>query len=135
MDDDDRTVVDGGGNGDSNDDDSTEDHGDGDEDLSGDVDYKLGTNAQRSCMGYLTFEHRTGYEDRRWVVPHYARGEEPRRGLSKGGFDWSNQTGRLKPDLVAEYAGAFRAGDVTHGCLHCGKLLRLGTHTCSVTSV
>ena len=130
-----RTVVDGGGNGDSDDDDSTEDHGDGDEDLGGELDEKLCTGAQRICMGFLTFEHRTGYEDRRWVVPHYGRGEEPRRGLSKGGFDWSNQTGRLNPDLVADYAGAFKAGDVTHGCLHCGKLLRLGTQTYSVTSV
>ena len=101
------------------------DNGDGDDDFNGDED-KASPDVQKSVLGYLKYEHRTGFEDRRWVIPHYARGEEPRRGLSKGGFDWSHQTGRVNPDLIAEYAGAFKAGDVTHGCLHCGKLLRLG---------
>ena len=103
----------------------TDEHGDGDEDLGG-ASVEASPDVQQSVLGYLKYEHRTGFEDRRWVIPHYARGEEPRRGLSKGGFDWSHQTGRLNLDLVAEYAGAFKAGDVTHGCLHCGKLLRLG---------
>ena len=103
----------------------TDEHGDGDEDLGG-ASVEASPDVQQSVLGYLKYEHRTGFEDRRWVIPHYARGEEPRRGLSKGGFDWSHQTGRLNLDLIAEYAGAFKAGDVTHGCLHCGKLLRLG---------
>ena len=103
----------------------TDEHGDGDEDLGG-ASVEASPDVQQSVLGYLKYEHRTGFEDRRWVIPHYARGEEPRRGLAKGGFDWSHQTGRLNLDLVPEYAGAFKAGDVTHGCLHCGKLLRLG---------
>jgi len=103
----------------------TDEHGDGDEDLGG-ASVEASPDVQQSVLGYLKYEHRTGFEDRRWVIPHYARGEEPRRGLAKGGYDWSHQTGRLNLDLVPEYAGAFKAGDVTHGCVHCGKLLRLG---------